>query len=388
MPATRTVILGGGFGGLAVATELRGRLGPEHEIVVVDRGERFYVGLRKLWVLVGRASLEEGERPRARLEGKGIRFLRTEVTGIDPEARRVETAEGRLTADFLVVALGAEPRPDLVPGLAEHAFDLYEPDRVKAAAARLEALEGGRAGVAIAGLPYKCPPAPYEAVLLLDDRFRERGIRDAVELSFSTLQPALLPNAGPEGARWVGEQMTGRGISWKTGRKVVRFEAGRVVYEEGERELDVAIAVPPHRAPEVVRASGLTGEGAWVAVDRSTLRTRFDRVFAIGDVTEIPLPGGAALPKAGLFAEAEGHLVARAIAAEVAGGPPPEAFDGRGSCFLELDRERAALVEGDFFAEGGPAVRIAGESAAHLEEKRRFESERLDRWLGEGREKR
>jgi sulfide:quinone oxidoreductase len=385
-----TLILGGGFGGLATATELRRLLGPEHPITVVDRRTHFYVGLRKLWVLVGRASLEEGERPRERLAEREIRFVHADILRIDPESRRVETSRGALAGDHLVVALGAVPRPDLIPGMAEHAFNLYDPESVKAAAERVTTLEEGRVGVVIAGLPYKCPPAPYECAFLLDDHFRERGVRDRIELTFTTLQPMLLPNAGAEGARWVGERLSARGIRWEAQRPVARFEEGRVVYRGANGptadgpslELDVTIGVPPHRAPPVVKESGLTGDGEWIRVDRGTLETAHRNVHAIGDVTHIPLAGEAALPKAGLFAEAEGLRVAAAIAARVKGEAEPAPFDGRGFCYLELSGREAALIQGDFFREPAPSVAVVESSPEHLAAKHRFEEERLEGWLG------
>jgi sulfide:quinone oxidoreductase len=379
---SRIVILGGGFGGIATATRLRERLGTEHEIVLLDRRDSFYMGLRKLWVLAGQGTLEEGRRRLDALAPRGIRVVRAEITAIEPERRRVETDAGTFEGDFLVVALGAEPDASRVPGLVEHAFNLYAADSVSLAAARVAGMEGGRVVVAVAGLPYKCPPAPYEAVMLLEAYFRERGIRTRIALSFVTLQPMLLPNAGPAGARWIGEQLNRRGIAFHVGRKILRIEQKRLVFEDGALDFDLALVAPPHRAPRVVQESGLAGSGGWVEVDRATLATRVAGVYAIGDVTHIPLANEAALPKAGLFAEAHGERVAAAIAAQLLGGAEPPPFDGRGACFLELGSGRATLVEGDFFATPAPDVRVGEPSTAYLEEKRRFESERLARWFG------
>jgi sulfide:quinone oxidoreductase len=380
---TRTLILGGGFGGLTVATELRERLGREHEIVLVDRRERFYVGLRKLWVMAGIATLEEGTRPLAALEQRGIRFVHAVVGGIDAKARRVETDAGALDGDFLVIALGAEPRADLAPGLSQHGVDLFDVASVETLAQRVAAFDHGAVGVVIAGLPYKCPPAPYEATLLLEDTFRRRGVRDRVALAFTTLQPALLPNAGPPGHARMVQEFTRRGVTYHVGRAVRAFERGRVVFEDGELPLDLAIGVPPHRPPAVVRESGLTGDGDWIPVDPRTLATRFPGVYAIGDVVHIPLANQTALPKAGVFAEAHGKLVAAAIVARVLGGPQPPPFDGRGYCWLETGHDQAARIEGDFFAMPAPRVELQEASAAQAAEKRRFEAERLTRWFGE-----
>jgi sulfide:quinone oxidoreductase len=386
--AEGTLILGGGFGGLATAHALRAALGQGHPITVVDRRDHFYVGLRKLWVLVGAARMEEGRRPLARLEKKGIRFVQAKIVRIDAAARAVSTDAGEFDGDHLVIALGAEPRPDLIPGATEHAVNLYDPGSVEGATERITSMTRGRVVVVIGGLPYKCPPAPYEAAFMLDDHFRSRGVRDAIDLTFTTLQPGLLPNAGPVGARWIGDRMTERDIRWEVGKKPIRFESDRVVFGAGDGGtgeslgFDVAVLTPPHRAPAVVQESGLTGSGDWISVDPGTLETPFPNVYAIGDVTHIPLEGGAALPKAGLMAEAEGVRVALAIAARLGSGAEPPPFDGRGQCFLEMGGEKAALIQGEFFAKGGPDVRVLDVSEGHFQEKVRFEADHLKKWLG------
>jgi len=378
---SRTVVVGAGFGGIAVAHELRRLLGDEHEVVLVDRGERFSMGLRKLWELVGIGTIAEGGRSRRLLTAGGVEFVQASVEAIDPDARTVRSDRGTWEADFLVVALGAEPRPDLVAGMAEHTYDVWEAARVPAARAALEAFAGGRVCVVIAGAPYKCPPAPYECALLLDEWLRERGLRERTELVGSTFQPILLPNAGRAGSAWLGEQLAVRGIEAQAGRAVERFEAGLVVYDDGELEADLVIGVPPHRAPAIVAESALAGDGGWLSVDPGTLATAYPGVFAVGDVTQIKLSNGLPLPKAGIIAELEGARVAAAIAADVRGESEPAPFDGRGHCFLEMGRSSATLIEGEFYAEPEPSVQIREPSAANAEEKRRFETERLARWF-------
>ncbi len=378
----RTLILGAGFGGLAVATELRRLLGDDHDIVLIDRRQQFLMGLRKLWALVGLGELQAGQRRREALAGRGLRFLLHDARQLAPSARRVVTDQGTFDGDFLVVALGAEPRPDLVPGLAEHAHDLYEADAIPGLAAALARFDGGRIAIVIAGGPYKCPPAPFECAMLLEESMRKRGIRQRTEIAVHTFQPLLLPNAGKEGSAWLAQQLSARGIQFSTGRKVERVEAGRIVFAGGEAEADVLIGVPPHRPPAVVKDSGLTGNGDWIGVDPATLRTPYEQVFAIGDVTQIQLANGLPLPKAGLFAEAQGKHVAATIAADCGVGAPPPGFDGRGYCFIEMGESLATRLEGDFFARPEPAVRVVDASASHATDKRRFESERLERWFG------
>lgn len=378
----RTVILGGGFGGLTVATELCRRLPEDHRITLVDRDDSFLMGFRKLWILAGMAGHDEGTRRLSALEGRGIRFVRSEVRGIDPVGRRVETEAGDLEADFLVVALGAVPRGDLVPGLEAHGWNLYDRRGAAGAAERVAALDSGDVAVVVAGMPYKCPPAPFEACMLLDERFRVGGVRDRVGLAVSTVLPALLPPVGPEGNAWLSEELERRGIGHRASRQLARLEPGRLVFEDGEVAADLALVVPPHRPPTVVAETDLAGEGGWIRVDRDTLATEHAGVYAVGDCVHIPLGGGAALPKAGVFAEAAGKVVAARIVAEVTGGPAPEPFDGRGVCFMETGGSEAALVEGEFFAEPGPQVRLRGASPEHARAKRAFEAERLEAWFG------
>jgi sulfide:quinone oxidoreductase len=378
----RTLILGGGFGGITVATQLRALLGGEHEVVVVDRREDFTMGLRKLWAIVGVGSIEEGSRSRQLLADRDIDFVQTRITEIDPARRGIETDSGTMDGDYLVVAVGAESRPELVPGLGEHCHNVWDVEGVPALESALAAFEGGSIAVVIAGVPYSCPPAPYECTLLIDDYLRQRGLRERTELSVATLQPMLLPNAGKAGSAWLAEQLTARGVEFRVGSKVERFEPGRAVFADGQLEADLIIAVPPHRPPQVVAQSGLTGESGWIAVDESTLATVYPGVFAIGDVTSIKLGNGLPLPKAGIMAELQGNRVAAAIAAEVLGQAEPPAFDGQGFCFMETGLETAALIRGDFYAKPEPRVELADPSKENALDKHRFEAERLRGWFG------
>jgi len=380
--SARTLVLGGGFGGIAAAVELKRLLGDDHEVVLVDRKPEFAMGLRKLWELVGTGTIAEGSRARSLLDRHGIRVVAEEVFSIDAAARAAETTGGRLDGDHLVIALGAVSRPDLVPGLTEHGHDVWAFGDVAAAAEALANFEGGRLLILIAGAPYPCPPAPYECAFHLDEHLRARGLRDATELAVITLQPMLMPNAGWAGSEWMAGQLAERGISQRTGAKAERVEAGRVVLPDGEAPFELLFTVPPHRPPAVVSGSGLAAANGWIAVDSGTLATAHEGVYAVGDVNLIPLANGLPLPKAGVMAELQGLRVARSIAAQLRGEEQPAPFDGSGFCPIELGGGSAALVEGHWYAEPEPVVTIAGPSAAHAAEKRAFETEHLERWFG------
>jgi sulfide:quinone oxidoreductase len=378
----RIVILGGGFGGITAALSLRQALGPEHTITLVDRRGEFMMGLRMLWMLVGRATRQEGTRPLQVLADRGVQVRRATARNIDIRARTVRTDDGVLPFDYLVVAVGAEPRPDLIPGWSPAACNLYDADDVERVVPRIRGLRDGRLHVAVLGVPYKCPPAPYEAALLLDDLFRRRGLRAGVEIQTSTVQPMSLPVAGPAACAQVEGQLARQGIGFAPNRRPVRVDGTAVVYDSGRVEADVLVAVPPHRPPAVVVDSGLALRGEWVQVDPGTLRTSVEGVYAVGDVVDIPLATGMALPKAGVFAEQQARVVAGQIVAEITGAPTPAPFDGQGYCFIEVGGERAAMVRGNFYASPGPQLEVTPPSAEAYRQKVEFERDRLTRWFG------
>lgn len=375
------IILGGGFGGLAAANELRRLLPDQHEITLVDRREKFFVGFAKLWDLAGVRPLEEGSRPLAGLERKGIRFKQADIFGIDPESKSVETSDGVLKGDFLIVALGAAFSPAQLARL-EAGHNLYDAQALPAMRRAIEDLKEGKIVIAIGGVPYKCPPAPFEAAFVIDQRLRKEGKRSRVSLEVYTPQPSPLPVAGPEGSRQVAAALEQREIALYTEHKpsesdgqnkVLRFENG------AQTSFSLLLVVPQHVAPQVVADSPLAGESGWIEPDRQTLRTSFDGVYAIGDCTAVTIATGQ-LPKAGVFAEAQGKVVARNIAAEILGGEGAT-FEGHGFCFLDFGDGKGSLVEGEFFAEPKPKVTVSSPDPKTIRAKQEFERDRLENWL-------
>src|SRR3989442_15633692 len=252
---------------------------------------------------MGREPRQEGPRSLDSLKAGAIQVHRPAVPAIDARPRTVRTDAASIPFDYLIVALGAEPRTDLIPGFGPPAFNLYDPDDVERVAARIRTFREGRILVAVLGVPYKCPPPPYEAAMMLHGLSRKRGLRDGVEIHASTPQPMSLPVVGAAGCAQVEGQLAGRGIRFTPNRKVTKVEGNSLVSDGATIPADLLIGVPPHRPPAVARESGLTMRGEWISVDPATLRASVDGIFAIGDVVEIPLANGMALPKAGVFAE-------------------------------------------------------------------------------------
>jgi sulfide:quinone oxidoreductase len=351
MPDKTVVLLGGGVGGVVAANELRRRLKDRARVVLVDRSAQQSFAPSFLWVMTGARKPKAITRDLNRLARKGIEVVTSEVRSIDPLRHVVALDSRELAYDFLVVALGAELAPEVVPGLAEaHTYyDLAGAERLRDA---LSSFEGGRVAIVVGSLPYKCPAAPYEGAMLLESYFHARHMRQRVELAVYTPEPQPLPVAGPALGEAVCGLLAHKGIAFHPGKKLAAVEGGELRFEDGTTApFDLLIAVPPHRAPRVAQAAGLTDESGWIPVEPHTLETQYEGVFAIGDVTRVPLPDGMALPKAGVFAHSQALVVARNIASRISGGDAVKRFDGEGSCFLETGGGAAGVARGNFYAQ-------------------------------------
>jgi sulfide:quinone oxidoreductase len=377
-----TLILGGGFGGIAAANTLRGLLSAEHAVVVVDQTADFYVGAGKTWVALGDRAYAEISRPRAGLLASGVRFVQARVEALEVARRRVVTSQETLAYDHLVIALGADLNPAAVPGLAAAAHTFYTVEGAERLKPTLEGFSGGDVAILIPKAPFKCPPAPYEAAMLLHAAFAARGLAGKVRIALYTVEPAPMATAGPEMGQYIRSELESRGIAYHPQKKTVRVDgaARRVAFEDGsEASYDLLISVPPHEAPKAVRDANLTGPSGWIPVDPQTMRVKttsdLGEVYAVGDVTAVPLPGrykpdvALSLPKAGVFATAQGRVVAHQIAAKLLGSQPRETFDGVGYCYLETGGGRAVKADGSFFALPHPVMRKEPPDEAQFRDK-------------------
>jgi sulfide:quinone oxidoreductase len=376
----RVLILGGGFGGVSAAHNLRQELSEDDEIILIDQREYFSVGFRKTWALLGISPMSDGQRPLKSLERQGISVMHETITKIDPVTMAVEVDHGHIEADAMIVALGSQLVPGLIPGFEEHALNVYNGTMIPDVSQRLDAFEGGSVVVGIFGVPYACPPAPYEIAILLQEHYAAMGLDFTIE-AFTPL-PMSLPILGDAGCEVIEGYLANKGIRLHPNRKALRVTADEIQFTTGRMAYDLLLGIPPHRCPEVVVEAGLAEEGGWVEVNPRSLETSFDDVYAIGDLTTIPLANGKRLPKAGVFAEAQGEVVAKSIAAGFNNSESAARFEGLGACFLEIGNGEALMVEGDFLAEPAPRVSLTEASAAYADEKLSFESERLLKWFG------
>ena len=373
----RVVVLGAGFGGLELATVLSEALSDGVRVTLIDKHDAFVFGYSKLDVLFGRTTMEAVRLPYRDFAKPGVRFLQQTIRAIDPEARVVTTDDDVHEADFLVVALGADYDLDATPGLAEGGNEFYSIAGAERLAELLPGFKAGHAIVGVCGAPFKCPPAPSECALLLHDYLSTRGVRKDCEISFVLPLGSPVPPS-PETSRALVAAFAERDIAFMPNRRVSSLDPDRrvAVLDDGsELPYDLFLGVPKHRAPDVVIASGMA-EDDYVPVNSQTLETRFPDVYAVGDVTTI------GVPKAGVFAEGAARVVAASLLARLQNIGRPEAYDGRGSCYVEFGAGRVGRVDVDFLSGPKPTGTFHEPSIALVSEKHEFGSSRRARWFG------
>ena len=374
---SRILVLGAGFGGLEFATILSDALGEHAGATLIDESDAFVFGYSKLDVMFGRVTADEVRLPYAAIEKPGVRFLRETVTAIDPEARMVTTDQGSHEAEILVVALGADYDLDATPGLATVGSEFYSFAGAQRLRDVLPTFTSGHAIVGVCGAPFKCPPAPSEAALLLHDHLSQRGVRDDCEISLVMPFGTPVPPS-PDTSAALLEAFYDRGIEFVAGRRVASLDPARnvTVLDDGtELRYDLFLGVPKHRAPAVVLESGMAVDG-YVPVDSRTLETGFPNVYAVGDVATV------GVPKAGVFSEGAARVVANALLARAEQRGQPDSYDGRGSCYVEFGGGEIGRVDVDFLSGPKPTGTFQEPSAELVAEKRHFGASRRARWFG------
>jgi sulfide:quinone oxidoreductase len=377
---TSVLVLGAGFGGLELSSRLSAELGDQVDITLIDRADAFVFGFSKLDVMFGRRTPEAVRLRYADYATPHVRFLRETITAIDPESRRVVTDAGTYGADVLVVALGAEYDVAATPGLAEVGNEFYSVAGAEAVRELLPGFTSGTAIVGICGTPFKCPPAPSEAALLLDEYLRERGLRDAVRIQVVIPFGRPVPPS-PETSDAILARFAERGIEFIPDRKVIALDPDtrEALLSDGSfLPFDLFLGVPVHRVPDVVSASGMTQNG-WIPVDPGSAATRYPGVYALGDVTSV------GTPKAGVFAERAARALADQLVARIRGEAEPPGYDGTGTCWIELGNHEVGKVAVDFFSTPGqPTGTFTEPSMMTAAEKAGYGTEHHARWFGLG----
>ena len=355
------LILGGGTGGLVAANELHKKLSKEHKIILIDKNDEHIYAPSFLWLMGGKRKAEKIQKSLGLLKRKGINFINDEIVKIIPEKKIVKTKKNEFYYDYLIISLGAELVPENIKGLSQAGYNLYQIADIERLRGGLKEFKGGKVAIVISSLPFKCPAAPYEAAFLLEEYFSKKGLRKKIEINIFTPEMLPMPAAGPENGEIIKSMLESKNIifnpeiqlaSVNPNKKELRFEGNKII------NYDMLIFVPPHQGPKVIKESGVGNEMGWIPVDKNTLKTNYDDVFAIGDVASITLDSGKPLPKAGVFAHFEAEIVAENIAAEINDLKADKKYDGHAYCFLEIGYGKAGFAGGNFYAKPSPLIKM------------------------------
>ena len=372
----KVVIVGAGFGGLEIATCLSETLGDGVAVTLIDKSDSFVFGYAKLDVMFGRTPPEAIYFPYRAIAKPGVTFTQELVRSIDPATRRVVTDRATHDADILVVALGADYDVGATPGLTEGGHEFYSVAGARKLRDVLPTFQGGTVLVGVMTPHYKCPPAPSEASMLMHDYLTSRGIRDRSRIIMVTPLSSPLPVSKAAGDGILA-RFAELGIECISGAATTRVDAATHTLHLSTGDAvhyDLLLAVPVHVAPQVVRDSGLAVDG-WIPVEKGTLKTRFPDVYAVGDVTSV------GTPRAGIFSEGAGKVVAAQIIARHRGGDTAP-YQGDGHCYIEFGGDQIAEIYVNFLGGPKPTSDFKGATPEGVANKRRFGSSRAARWFG------
>lgn len=385
----KIIILGAGFGGLCISNILRKNLDHTHEIIVIDKKNYFMMGLTNLWILEGRRTLENSKIPLKNLESKGITFIQSEITKIDTKSKVVKMLQHvDESYDFLVIALGTEMSTKMIPGFNIHNnFNLYDGESIPSLRKKILSLENGNIAIVIMGFPYKCPPAPFESAFIIDRIIRDIHRRNQIDIDIYFPSALPLPVAGEQPNSKLMYMLKKQNINLFPNYSIKEIHKHNLIFHSGQKkDYDILVAIPFHIPPLLLNKSGLLEtKGKWVSVNKYTLQTKFEDVYAIGDVTEIKINDMITVPKAGIFAEGQARSVASQIIYKISNKSEEKShiveFDGKGFCFMEAGNGKAGFIDTDFYNSDGPITILKEPSTGYYKKKIDFEKERIQEWL-------
>jgi sulfide:quinone oxidoreductase len=315
----KIVILGGGCGGVVAATHLGRKLGTDHDVILIDRRADHIFMPAFLFIMIGERQPRDISRNLRQLEKRNVAVLQSEILGIDPTRQEVSTQSGKLNYDYLIVSLGLQTRPDLVPGFAEASQHPWEMESAVRLRDSLASFGGGKVVVGVPLGAYRCPPAPYEAQWMLDGYFRQRGMRERVEIEYFTREAEPTGEAH-DPVVWMDAESKRRGIKQNYEFVVRSIDSEHKVVQglyNYRLSYDLLVMVPPHRPAQVLLDSGLADTETGIRVDYDTLQTKWDNVYAIGDCADMPAS------KAGGVAHQEADMLAHNLAVQITGKGRP-----------------------------------------------------------------
>ena len=351
------LILGAGSGGIITAKELSRKIGAKTKILLFEKEEKNVFAPSLLWLMVGKRKPDEVYRNTRKIAGPGIEVVIGEIANVNPEQISVSVNGHEYKGDFMVISLGVEQITEYK--LNNFGHDFYTLDGATTFNEKLQNFKGGNIAVVVSALPFKCPAAPYEAAMLVESIIRKKGITDKSKVSLYVPEPGPMGVAGKELSGAVRNMVEIKGIKYFPEYQVSSVTENILTFSNGKTaDYNLMAFTPKHQCPSVIRETALVGKSGWIEVNRNTMETDFPNVYAIGDITYIPLEMGKPLPKAGVFAHYQAETVAHNIAHKITGKTPDKKFNGDGQCFLEMGDGKAGYAGGNFYGSPLPDVKM------------------------------
>jgi sulfide:quinone oxidoreductase len=352
----KILILGSGAGGTIVANMLRKELlESEWEITIIDRQEEHHYQAGYLFIPFGVYSEHDVIKPKKEFIPKGVNFVLDNVVKISPDDRQVETETGgQYNYDWLVIATGCDIAPGEIDGMMDgwgtDIFDFYTLDGSLELYKKLKYFDSGKVVLNIAEFPYKCPIAPLEFVFMADWFFTVNGVRDKVEIEFVTPLDNVFTK--PVATKILAQFAAKKNIKVTPYFDLAQVNVNEKTIESGKGEkvgYDLLVAIPPNVGDKALIDSGVSDAVGFVPTDNNTLKSeKLDRVFVIGDTTNVPTS------KAGSVAHYQAYTVVENLIREIDGHAAKSTFDGHATCFLASGFEKAILLDFNYDVEPLP----------------------------------
>lgn len=354
------LILGAGTGGTMVANKMSAALdAQEWRIVIVDRDEAHYYQPGFLFIPFGMYSPADVVKPKRNFLPPTVEVVFGDIELIEPDKSRVKLSGGKtISYDYMVVSTGSHIHPEEITGMQDggswhqNIFDFYTLQGATNLSKFLKFWKGGRMILNVAEMPIKCPVAPLEFLFLADWFFKERGIRDKVDITFATPLPGAFTK--PRASSVLGNMLADRGIALETEFAIMEVDNGRQVirsYDERELGYDLLVTIPTNKGAEVVGASGMGDELNFIPTNKNTLQTNnWPNIWIIGDAGNVPAS------KAGSVAHFMLDVVIENILRHMEGLEPLPKFDGHANCFIESGNEKGVLIDFNYDVEPLPGM--------------------------------
>lgn len=389
----RIVVLGGGVSGVVATRILDQHLTGDHSVTFVDESQFHEFKPQYLRLLTKENEQDDLTEDLSQLESEVVTFEQSRVEAIQPGENTIETSDGKRDYDFLIVGLGTQLGEDQYPGFVDHAHHVFSARAAKEYRSALENFDGGTLVTGVSSLPYICPAAPVEAALLSEDFLDRRGVRERTDIHFVFPGEKPVAKAGDHVGDMAVEALEEKNITYHSHWKLDEIDPKEQVVrpEDGpDLEYDLLSLSPPHNPSGPVAESSLADDSGWVPVDRKTLRTNTENVYAVGDVAKVNIRNSdTPMPKAGVFARKHAEVAAHQILNQIGVKSTDREFDGIGQCFL-VSRNgswgRASALEANFFHESPPetTVKWPRDSWIWYRGKQFYESHWHEKWFKQG----